>query len=61
VADQPSKRLPDRFFILNQSEANMLVSKYAKDHPNDKGKAPGFGFSDPKESEDAWHKLPVAK
>lgn len=61
LVDYPNKRLPDRFFILTQSEANKLVSDYAKAHPNDKGKRPGFHFDDPKESEDAWHKLPDLK
>jgi hypothetical protein len=59
LANQPDVRQPDRFFILTQSEANTLVSHYAKTHPGDRGTMPGFGFKDPHSSEDAWLKLPV--
>lgn len=59
LATHPNVRQPDRFFILTQAEANHLVRDYAAKHPNDKGKRPGFGFNDPRASEDAWQKLPV--
>ena len=59
LANRPNVRQPDRFFILTQSEANALVSSYAQAHPGDKGTMPGFGFNDPRNSEDAWNKLPI--
>ncbi len=52
-------RQPDIFFVLRQSEANGLVDKYAKEHPGDSGKVPGFRFKDPGRFEDAWSKLPT--
>jgi len=48
----------DRFFILTQAEANQLVAKYRQSHPGDRGKAPGFGFSDPIAFENRWDTLP---
>jgi hypothetical protein len=58
LAEKPKERVPDRFFILTQREANEIEAAYLKAHPNDKGKARGFGFNGPIAHEDLWDKLP---
>jgi hypothetical protein len=58
LAEGPSKRRPDRFFILTQAEANVLEAAYRRAHPNDKGIIPGFNFDAPAAHEDLWEKLP---
>jgi len=58
LANKPKMREPDRFFILNQAEANKMVREYMASHPNDKGKRTGFAFKDSLSAEDAWEKLP---
>lgn len=59
LAEKPKARVADRFFILTQQEANKLESDYRKDHPNDKGLAPGFDFDRPAAHEDRWDRLPL--
>jgi hypothetical protein len=51
------ERNPDSFFVLSQADAADLSVQYLKDHPRDKNKVPGFGFSDPERFRNAWHKL----
>ena len=54
------KGVQDRFFVLSQQSANDLVAKYQREHPNDRGTAPGFGWRDPLDHEDRWGCLPPA-
>ena len=54
----PGSSEKDRFFILTQADANMLVATYRQNHPGDSGKAPGFAFKDPEPFEDQWGSLP---
>jgi hypothetical protein len=61
VAPEPpleKSRDIDQFFVLTQEGIKNLLDDYLKRHPNDKNKLPGFGWSDPKEFRNAWHKLP---
>jgi hypothetical protein len=50
-------RREDRFFILNQTEWNGLITQYQMDHPTQKKKG-GFGWVAPHVFEDQWSKLP---
>jgi hypothetical protein len=58
LAKEPNKREADRFFVMRQEEANELEETYSRDHPNDKGKRPGFAFGYAEPFEDRWDRLP---
>jgi hypothetical protein len=58
LAAASTQRLPDRFLILSQKQANDLVENYRREHPKNRGTMPGFNWKDGQVYEDAWKILP---
>lgn len=56
--DEQRRGKGDRFFVLSQESTNELIAKYQREHPNDRGSAPGFGWRDPFDYEGRWDCLP---